>query len=76
MEDCKMDSEKWDRMTDIQRWYWIIENPDAGTVSLDNDQTFFIPNDSSEDEYYYFRDSVGNQCEVLLEVMGIKGETV
>ena len=78
MEDCKMDSEKWDGMTDSERWKWIIANPDFGTVQLDNDQTSLESNDRSEDNYacYYFRDSVGNQCEVLLEVMGIKGETV
>lgn len=77
----EMNNRKWEKMTDRQRWEWVIANQALGiVVMLDNDQTFVVtPDEDGEwgdsldfDDYLGWSDGVI----AVLELLGVKSESV
>jgi hypothetical protein len=67
---------KWDAMNGREQWEWIVANPDFGTIYLDNDETMIDPIVDGFDRYFYFHDVVGKECEIPLELLGLRVEVV
>lgn len=72
-----MTEEKWAKMTDKDRWLWVLQNQDKGfTVMLDNDDTFIMSDD--RDTVFTFDNYLGWSEGVfeLLAVIGVRCEGV
>lgn len=72
-----MTADKWRKMTDKDRWRWVLQNQDKGfTVMLDNDDTFIQSEDGDTvltfNEYLGWSEGVVN----LLQVIGVRCECV
>jgi hypothetical protein len=76
---------KWEKMNDVERWKWIIANPEGLVVQLDNDLTIVVELDEDlryddehgDDELYLtFDEYIGSYAYDLLTAIGIESEGV
>ena len=87
--NVKEQKEDFNKLTsDVNRWAWVmdvnkvqIDNNEAQTllIQLDNDQTYLIiGNDEDDDDYFEFKESIGNDGGVfeLLRSLRINCESV
>ena len=68
---------KWNRMTDKDRWRWVLQNQDKGfIVMLDNDDTFIQSEDG--EQVFTFTEYLGwsEGVVILLQVIGVRCECV
>lgn len=73
-----MTKEKWEKMSDKERWEWVLANQDKGiTIYCDNDATYLQLEDENADcldfdGYVGWNDGIF----ALFEAVGIKAECV
>ena len=75
-----MTKKQWQKMTDVERWQWVIANQHLDIVVwLDNDMTCVsMPGYDDDAEHFDFDGYIGwnSTALALLEAIGVKAEGV